>query len=259
MKIEFEANRRDFLIGAGGLLTGYGTNEAISRITSSNSENSNQQFQPEPPSETSSDKRPTPTPETEMPTEERPPLTLSERITAGEENGPLNIVYWADYQCPFCYQFEQEAYTQLEANYISTGELQFTYKLLGIFGQDSRRATNASYAVYENNSEEVFWRWHSRLFEIAGNNERNTNWATAENLQPVIEEDFPEIEFSTVQTAIEDRTYSSRMSTDISEGDSWGLEGTPYFLFYQNSPDSNTQTLSGAQPYPRFVSTLESV
>ena len=46
-------------------------------------------------------------------------------FSIGRADAPLTLVEFADYQCPFCRQFNTTVYEKLKKNYIDTGKLRF--------------------------------------------------------------------------------------------------------------------------------------
>src|SRR6185295_15016671 len=63
----------------------------------------------------------------------------------GKANAPLTMVYWSDYQCPFCKAVEvghpqiptQPSIPMLIKDYVDTGKLKIVFKDYPFLGQDS--------------------------------------------------------------------------------------------------------------------------
>lgn len=55
-------------------------------------------------------------------------ISLDGEPVLGDEDAPITIVEFADYQCPFCRKFALQTFDQLKANYIDTGKIRFVYK-----------------------------------------------------------------------------------------------------------------------------------
>ena len=46
----------------------------------------------------------------------------------GDDNAPINIIEFGDYQCPFCARFNQETKDELVSKYVDTGIVRFGFK-----------------------------------------------------------------------------------------------------------------------------------
>lgn len=97
----------------------------------------------------------------------------------GQEDAPVTIVYWYDYQCPFCKRFEQQTLSQIKKNYVDTGKARIVFKNFAFLGEDSRTAAIASEAVWEKYPNKWF-DWHTTVFDNQG--PERSGWASKENL-----------------------------------------------------------------------------
>jgi protein-disulfide isomerase len=80
-------------------------------------------------------------------------------------DAPLRIDIWEDFQCPFCNFFEQEMGGYLD-ELIRNQEAKVVYHMASFLGQESVRATNASYCAVD---EDRFLDFHKALYEVQGN------------------------------------------------------------------------------------------
>ena len=46
----------------------------------------------------------------------------------GEEDAPVVIVEFSDYECPFCARFYQQTLSQIKEEYVDTGKVKFVYR-----------------------------------------------------------------------------------------------------------------------------------
>ena len=46
----------------------------------------------------------------------------------GDEDAPVTIVEFSDYQCPYCYKFYTGAYPELKKNYFDTGKVKIVFR-----------------------------------------------------------------------------------------------------------------------------------
>ncbi|WP_157552985.1 DsbA family protein [Jiangella gansuensis] len=63
-------------------------------------------------------------------------------VMVGDENAPVTVDYWFDFQCPFCGEFEAENGPVLE-DVVADGTARVAYHPAAFLGDESDRATNA--------------------------------------------------------------------------------------------------------------------
>lgn len=95
----------------------------------------------------------------------------------GNENAPVTLIEFGDYQCFYCNKFFHNTEESIVKNYIDSGKVKMIFKDYTIIGKDSVAAVNAAHCANEQNS---FWKYHDILY----NNWKgeNTGWASSENL-----------------------------------------------------------------------------
>lgn len=186
-------------------------------------------------------------------------ISTENRVTLGNSEAPIKMYYWSDYQCPFCYRFEENSLPQLRSQFIDSGTVELVVKPLDAFGEDSYTTALGSHCVYEQvDSEETFLEWHNMLYETyQDGNSRNNGWGSPSN-QAQYATEFTSIDGDELQSCIENQTHRQKIQIDKSEGREQGLEGTPFFVIY-NAETHEMETVSGAQPYTIFEDTIESL
>ncbi len=81
----------------------------------------------------------------------------------GQENAPLTMVEFTDYQCPFCRRFESETFAQLKKNYIDTGKVRFVSRDLPL--EFHPNAPRAAIAVRCAGEQHKFWEMHDAIMQ----------------------------------------------------------------------------------------------
>lgn len=90
----------------------------------------------------------------------------AESRTRGSPDAPLLVYEIADFQCPFCAQFAQDVFHQIDSAYVSTGRVQWVFVNLPM--PSHRRAWIATEAALCAGAvSDRFWVMHDRLF-VAG-------------------------------------------------------------------------------------------
>src|SRR3954471_3454934 len=67
--------------------------------------------------------------------------------TLGSKNAKATLMVFADMQCPFCRQFETQAFPSIVKRYVKTGKLRVVFQPISILGSDSVVASKAVVAA----------------------------------------------------------------------------------------------------------------
>ena len=161
----------------------------------------------------------------------------------GDENAPVTIVEFSDFQCPFCGKFFSDTLPSIEKEYIKTGKVKLFYKdfPLSSIHPEAQKAAEAARCVGEQKGNEGYFKMHDKLF---GNQqdlsiENYKKWA---RLLGVAGAKFDK--------CLDDGTYADAVKEDLAYGESLGVQGTPAFFI-------NGKLLSGAQPFDAFKQVID--
>lgn len=165
----------------------------------------------------------------------------------GRKEAPLTILYWFDYQCPFCKKMEQNIITQLITDHIEPGKAKLVYKDYQFLGTDSQTAGLAARAVWEI-APGRFFEWHKAMYE----NQDGENYAWGSKADILILTKSLGIDSARVGKLMTDKAaiYQSAMNADKAEGKALGIKGTPGTVI-------GTKLIIGAQPYAVFKSAVD--
>ncbi|MBS3099069.1 DsbA family protein [Candidatus Pacearchaeota archaeon] len=157
----------------------------------------------------------------------------------GDENAPVTIVEFSDYQCPFCQRFWKDTLPKIKETYIETGKVNFIYKdfPLSIHPQ-AQIAAEASECVRSKGRDEKFWKFHDKIFE-------NQQSLSEENLKAWAKELGTDI-----TTCLKNGQFKDEVQEDFTYGSSIGVSGTPAFFI-------NGILVEGAQPFEVFEQIIE--
>ncbi len=166
----------------------------------------------------------------------------------GQENAPVVMAYWFDYQCPYCKQEEEAAFPMLIKDYVDTGKLKIVFKDFAFLGPDSEVASRAARAVWAV-APDKFRAWHQAMFDHQ--DQENAGWGNADDIL-ALTATVPGIDVDKVKALIADKTnnFDSAMQADANEGYSMGVGGTPSFLV-------GKQMMVGAQPLDRLKAAID--
>ena len=168
----------------------------------------------------------------------------------GDQNAPIVMAYWLDFQCPFCQRFETETLPTLIEKYVNTGKLKIVFKDFQFLGEDSTTAGLAENAVWEI-APESYQAWHKAMYEKQ--DEENGGWGKKEDIT-ALARTIPGIDADRVSALMEEKkeAYQKELDDDNQEGSKFGVTGTPGFVV-------GDQSISGAQPTSVFTQVIDAL
>jgi len=188
--------------------------------------------------------RPTPQPPT-------PPsaLTLHDETFRGQNSATVAIVEYADYECPYCGQYEHDVYPQVSRDYIQTGKIKYFFRDLPL--PMHPRALGAARAARCAGEQGKYWEMHDSLF------------AKQNAIRDV---DMPghtqELGLDTTKISeclVSDR-YTDEINKSIAEAEKMGIGGTPTFFIGKVDPNdevTNLKMIMGWRPYEDYKSVID--
>lgn len=146
----------------------------------------------------------------------------------GNENAPAVMAYWADFQCPFCKQYEKTIQPTLIQQYVDTGKLKIVFKDFAFLGPDSTTAALAARAVWEAYPNRYF-AWREAMFEAQ--DEEHGGFGDEASVLALTGK-IEGIDVSRIRTLMKEKetTYMDMIEADVAEGQGVGVSGTPGFV-----------------------------
>lgn len=165
----------------------------------------------------------------------------------GDEDAIIQIVEISDFQCPFCKQFYEGAYPQIDSTYIETGKVRYVW--VGYANPGHGRAWPSIAASFCAGAVGKFWPMHDVLFE------RQEEWgaspdpaadfiAYAEDMN-IDGESFASCMRNSLLAPLMLRDYASVMRA--------GISSTPYFIL------ADSVAIRGAADFGTFRSALDTL
>jgi protein-disulfide isomerase len=175
-------------------------------------------------------------------------FTANSATHLGNDNAPITLVEFGDYQCFFCNKFFHETETSILKNYVETGKVKIIFKDFTIIGPDSIGAAQATHCA---NDQDKYWKYHDELYANWGG--ENNGWASSENLVKFAQNiGLDEDEF---KQCLNTSKYKDLVDSSSADARNLGITGTP--AFFVIGPDNEITRISGAQPYDVFLSIFE--
>ncbi len=203
---------------------------------------------------------PTPTPDPSLgnnppaPTAQMSDLIQNGAGTLGNENAPITIVEFSDYQCPFCRAWFKDTKGQLQTNYIDTGKVKLVYKDFPLsFHPMAQPYAEAARCAGDQSK---YWEMHDKIFNEQSTKGQGTvqdftatdikKWATDLGLDA-----------TAFNNCLDTAKYASAVQANFTEGQQIGVSGTP--AFFIGKSDGTGQLVVGAQPYTVFQQAIDSL
>ena len=163
-------------------------------------------------------------------------------FSIGRSDAPLTLIEFADYQCPFCRQFNTAVYERLKTKYIDTGKVRFVSRDLPLdFHSNALNASVSSRCAGEQNK---FWAMREQLISHADKLEAAQITGYAQSVG---------LDMSKFQSCVDSGKYVPAIRADIAEASSVGILGTPSFVLGKTAAaEFEGVKLVGAQPFEVF-------
>lgn len=180
---------------------------------------------------------------------ERPKVDFN---STGDPDAPITIIEYSDYQCPYCRRFADDTERQLVETYVTSGQVYFIYRSLGLFiGPESQDAAEASYCAGDQGK---FWEYHDILF--ANHTGENVGDYVNRKLQAFAE--ALSLNMDAFNSCLNSGKYEELVTQDGIDGTAAGIQATPSFvLSYTVNGETKTKIIEGAQPFSVFQAEIE--
>jgi protein-disulfide isomerase len=94
-----------------------------------------------------------------------PRVAPTEGRVLGNEDAPVTIIEYADFQCPICKRAATTLLPELEQQYVATGQVKIEFRMFPFLGQESWDAAQAALAAADQGK---FWEYYDALFNAQG-------------------------------------------------------------------------------------------
>ena len=168
----------------------------------------------------------------------------------GDENAPITIIEFGDYQCPKCKAWFQNEKPQITSNYITKGIAKLYFLDSAWLGDDSIAAAQATYCADDQGK---FIEYHSTLY----NNQAGIQdgWANMDALKQFATD--LELDAEMFNECLDSGIYADRVSHNTEVSASLGVVGTPYFFIV--GPEGDIKKIAGPQPSIVFDAAINSL
>lgn len=189
------------------------------------------------------------TPISEQPSTGRDKNTL----VIGNNKAPVTLVEYADFKCPNCAKFHQQAGQGVRQDYVDTGGVKLDFRGIAIIGPDSSRAAQGAYCA---NEQSKFTAYHDAVYNYMWNNFYKAGNYQAEFDNVLTTEKLVEIAAqqgmtkAAFTTCLNNEKYADTIQDNLDAAAEDGVRGTPTFII-------GDQVVTGPQPYSVFQTLLD--
>ncbi len=174
------------------------------------------------------------------------PFDVAERADAavfGNENAPVTIVEFTDFQCPFCQRFFNDAYKQIKEKYIDTGKARVVFRHFPLsFHQNAQKAAEAAECA---NRQGKFIEYHDLLFQKMQADGTGLDIASLKAYAADLR-----LSTSRFNSCLDNGDTAGIVKSDMDAGQAAGVSGTPTFFI-------NGMKIVGALPFSSFEQAIE--
>jgi protein-disulfide isomerase len=182
---------------------------------------------------------------TQAPEQLRVTVDIDDDYCLGQEDAPVTIVEFSDYQCPYCQRFWAQTLPQIKSEYIDTGKVKFIYRDFPLgFHPNAQKAAEATECAGD---QEKYWDMHNKIFgQLNG-------WSGSGDAATIFKGYASDLELDSDAFAdcLDTGKYEEEVQKDLAAGSAAGVSGTPAFFV-------NGIFIGGAQEFSTFKQIIES-
>lgn len=179
-------------------------------------------------------------------------LVIKGSPTIGDSNAQVVIVEFSDYQCPYCKRHFTQTFSEIEKQYVDTGKIQYAMKQYPLGFHAKARGASTAALCGERLKSGSYFDFHSSIFNGTTALNQSAYLALAKDLG---------LSQSKFESCLNDPAISKIIDTDMQQGESVGVSGTPAFLIgkIKDGKLVDGRLISGARSFSSFASTIDSL
>jgi protein-disulfide isomerase len=188
-----------------------------------------------------------------QPVRPQPPSTLDihGEMFRGDRGARVAIIEYADFECPYCGEYERKTFPQILSDYIETGKVKYFYRDLPL--PMHARALPAARAARCAGEQGKFWEMHDSLFAKQNALSAPALLDRAQTLG------LDTAKFTECQSS---EKYTADIQKSVSEALKMGIDGTPTFFLGVVEPSGEVtieKRLQGAAPFDVFKTEIDAL
>lgn len=142
----------------------------------------------------------------------------------GTDKAPIQMVVFADLQCPFCKQFDTEVNPTVIKEFIKPGKVRLFFSGMDFIGKDSTRGLKAAAAAANQNK---LWNLVTLLYKNQGT--ERTGWLS-DKMVDAVAKSIPGLDYKKFKSDLKSASVDKRMKEWAALSTSAGVTSTPTFF-----------------------------
>ena len=169
------------------------------------------------------------------------PAIKSEGYVIGSASAPVEVIEFADFECPACGQFATLTEPDVRTRLVNTGQVRFRFMDFPL--SMHKNTWDASLAAACANDQGKFWEMHDALF---ANQDRWTGETTGRPRGPIgkLAKGLG-LDMTKYDGCMDAETHRGKVQSHLTAGEKRGVQSTPTFVF-------NGLVVPSAIPYDAF-------
>jgi protein-disulfide isomerase len=173
--------------------------------------------------------------------------------TLGNSDAPITIIDFSDFQCFMCARYVKNTEPIINETYIQTGKAKLVFKHFPIRGFDSMGASIAAQCINDQ-GQSKFWKFHNILYHNQG--PIDSGWVSKENLKNFASQ-ISGLDMDRFVNCLESEKYKEHVQSDLELAKKFKFTESPSFVIINSIGETDPEYLSGAHPFPSFVSIID--
>ncbi len=168
----------------------------------------------------------------------------------GDENAPITLLEFSDYECTFCGRFAKSVLSKLESEYIKSGKVKYVFRDYPL--NIHKGAQKAAEAAQCAGDQGRYWEMHNTLFA-------NQHDLTIEKLKGHAEK--LGLDTNLFNSCLDSGKYAKEVQDDLRAGQKTGLKSVPSFVIAPTTSNGiiKGRLISGAIGYDALKSLIEAM
>jgi protein-disulfide isomerase len=179
-------------------------------------------------------------------------VAIAGEPSKGSPRAKVTLIEVSDYHCPFCRRHMQATQPQIEADYITSGKLQYIFIDYPI-EQLHPEAFKAHEAANCAGDQGKYWEMHAKLF-ASPTRDLGLLVSQAQELG---------MDGAKLRACLDEGKYAKPVRESVARMEQLGISSTPTFLLgatpAAGEPMKIAKVVRGALPYPEFKKAIDSM
>ncbi len=143
----------------------------------------------------------------------------------GNPNAPIKVDVYEDFRCSACLYYTDNTEPQIIKNYVDTNKIYYTYHFFIVI--DSNDGSNASHqaanAALCAAAQNHFWDYHAILYA----NQKSEDASLFSDARLIAMAKDLNLDMTSFNQCFQQHQYSAQIQTDMAQGQSLNVSGTP--------------------------------